>query len=146
MSADLQAWGEPDGDIPISGAAPCQGVPGGAEPAALHLRGNQRWQDLHNSGTAVAVSYLHSFRNSGSSAFLTPGFVIRDGKNPDPGSEINISDHISKGPETYIGLILLNLGDLTSWLTYDSLFPFSYKFRPCFKSCSVDFICLEESF
>ncbi len=59
MSADFQAWGEPDGDIPVSRAATCQGVPGGTEPAALHLRGNQRRQDLHNSGTAAAVSYTH---------------------------------------------------------------------------------------
>ncbi len=45
----------------------------------------------------VPVLHQHGCGSDpGSSAVLTPGSGFQDGKNPDPGSGINIPDHISE--------------------------------------------------
>jgi hypothetical protein len=44
----------------------------------------------------------------GSSAVLTPGSGFQDGKNPDPGSGINIPDHIFESLVTMFWLKILN--------------------------------------
>jgi hypothetical protein len=49
-----------------------------------------------------------------SGAFLTPGSVIRDGQqnqDPNPGSVMNIPDHISVSLETIFGLKILQFFD-----------------------------------
>jgi hypothetical protein len=47
----------------------------------------------------------------GSGAFLTPGSEMAKNQKPDPGSGMNIPDHISESLETIFGLEMLKFFD-----------------------------------